>query len=75
MKLGAGRETMEDVIDMSAGIVLRKKVGDYVEVGDVLAVAHTNKTGVEDVYADIHDAFEIQDEKVEVKPIVHAYIH
>ena len=75
MKLGAGRETMEETIDMAAGIVLRKKVGDRVEVGDVLAVAHTNKENVEDVYKDIHDAFEFQDEYLEVPNIVHAYIH
>jgi pyrimidine-nucleoside phosphorylase len=45
MKLGAGRATMNDKIDMSAGIVLQKKVGDYVEKGETLAIAHTNKTG------------------------------
>jgi pyrimidine-nucleoside phosphorylase len=75
MKLGAGRQTMADVIDMSAGIVLAKKVGDRVEKGETLAVAHTNKTGVEDVLKDIHDAFELAPEKVVVHPIVHAYIH
>lgn len=75
MKLGAGRETMEQTIDMAAGIILRKKVGDRVEKGDVLAIAHTNKENVEEVYKDIHDAFELQDEFVAVPNIVHAYIH
>jgi pyrimidine-nucleoside phosphorylase len=74
MKLGAGRATMSDVIDMSSGIVLAKKVGDYVNKGDLLATAHTNKTGVEDVLKDIHDAFELSKEEVKVHPIVHAYI-
>ena len=32
MRLGAGRETYDDVIDMSAGIVLAKKVGDFVTI-------------------------------------------
>jgi pyrimidine-nucleoside phosphorylase len=74
MKLGAGRATMSDVIDMSAGIVLAKKVGDYVNKGEVLATAHTNKTGIEDVLKDIHDAFELSKDEVKVHPIVHAYI-
>lgn len=75
MKLGAGRATMKDVIDMSAGIILGKKVGDRVEKGDVLATAYTNKKGIDDVLWDIHDAFRLSKEEVVVHPIVHAYIH
>lgn len=75
MKLGAGRETLSDKIDMSSGIVLNKKVGDYVKVGEVLATAYTNKTNVDDVYKDIHNAFAFAAEKVEVHPIIHEYIH
>ncbi|MDE7331714.1 MAG: pyrimidine-nucleoside phosphorylase [Lachnospiraceae bacterium] len=40
--LGGGRETKESAIDLSVGIVLEKKVGDYVKKGDVLAVLHAN---------------------------------
>jgi pyrimidine-nucleoside phosphorylase len=75
MKLGAGRATMKDIIDMSAGIVLAKKVGDQVKKGEVLATAYTNKQGIDDVLKDIHDAFVLSKEKVVVHPIVHAYIH
>jgi pyrimidine-nucleoside phosphorylase len=75
MKLGAGRATMSDKIDMAAGIVLNKKVGDFVKKGEVLAYAHTNKEGMDSVYSDIHDAFALSQEKVVVHPIVHAYIH
>ena len=75
MKLGAGRATMDDVIDMSAGIVLCKKVGDAVKKGEILAFAHTNKVGVETVYSDIHDSFELSDTSIEVRPIIHDYIH
>ena len=31
MMLGAGRQTKEDEIDLSVGIVLNKKVGDVVK--------------------------------------------
>lgn len=41
--LGAGREKKEDDIDYSAGIVLKKKTGDFVEKGEVLAVFYGNK--------------------------------
>ena len=41
--LGAGRETKDDAIDYSAGIILKKKTGDKVSKGDVLAVLYGNK--------------------------------
>ena len=34
MMLGAGRQTKEDDIDLSVGLVLHKKVGDFVEAGE-----------------------------------------
>jgi pyrimidine-nucleoside phosphorylase len=74
MKLGAGRATMNDLIDMSSGIILGKKVGDKVEKGDVVATAYTNKEGIDGVLKDIHDAFELSKSEVAVRPIVHAYI-
>ncbi len=74
MRLGAGRETFDDVIDMSAGIVLNKKVGDKINKGDVLCTIHTNKDNIEDILKDIEKAFVIVDEFVEVPPTVHAYI-
>ena len=43
MKLGAGRRTKDDTIDMSAGVVLNKKVGDHVKKGELLCRAYTNK--------------------------------
>ncbi len=41
-ELGAGRKTKEDTVDFAAGIVLRKKTGDFVREGEVLAVLHTS---------------------------------
>ena len=40
--LGGGRETKESKIDLTVGIVFRKKIGDKVAVGDTLAVLHAN---------------------------------
>ena len=41
--LGAGRETLGDAVDPSAGILLRKKYGAQVKKGDVLATLFTSK--------------------------------
>ena len=41
--LGAGRIKKEDKIDKTVGIVLEKKVGDKVAIGDVLAYIHANE--------------------------------
>ncbi len=74
MKLGAGRATYDDVIDLSAGIILNKKVGDYVHQGDVLCYMHTNKEDVVAVEKEIHDAFKLTNNKVEPLKVVHEYI-
>ena len=61
MTLGGGRETLEDVIDMSAGIMLNKKVGDYVKEGDVLCYLHSNKnvTLINRVAKNVFNSFKI----------------
>ncbi len=66
--LGAGREDLESKIDLSAGIVLNKKIGDYVEVGQALMEIHTNKN-LEIIEASnlINDAITIVDKKPEKK--------
>ncbi|WP_206424069.1 pyrimidine-nucleoside phosphorylase [Anaeromassilibacillus sp. An200] len=51
--LGAGREKKEDAIDYSAGILLKKKPGDFVHAGDVLAEFHAASEKL------CHDAEEI----------------
>ena len=41
--LGAGRETKDSPVDLSAGILLHKKTGDVVKKGDVLATMYAAK--------------------------------
>ncbi|HPC78477.1 MAG TPA: hypothetical protein PK811_09115, partial [bacterium] len=40
--LGAGRYRKEDRIDPNVGIILKKKMGDYVEKGEVLLEIYYN---------------------------------
>lgn len=77
MKLGAGRATVDDVIDMSAGIILNKKVGHFVNKGDILATIYTNKPEKEykEVLKEVHDAFALTDEKIDIPAIVFDYIY
>lgn len=49
MLLGAGRATKESVIDLAVGLILNKKIGDRVEVGDSLLTIHSNRENVDDV--------------------------
>ena len=39
---GAGREEKDDEIDLSAGIILKKKLGEKVQCGDVLCTVCGN---------------------------------
>ncbi len=64
MHLGGGREKLDDVIDMSAGIVLNKKVGDEVKEGELLATLYTNKENTEEIEAKVVTAFDISVHKV-----------
>ena len=43
VSLGAGREALDAKISHSAGIILHKKIGDFVEKGEVLAELRTDK--------------------------------
>ncbi|MBR4462760.1 MAG: thymidine phosphorylase [Erysipelotrichaceae bacterium] len=70
MALGAGRTSAEDTIDYSVGIVLNKKVGDYVSKGDTLAYVHHNRP-LDDVWIDkFHRSFVYGDEKPQIKSLI-----
>ncbi len=47
MLLGAGRADKDDEIDLSVGIILKKKIGDSVQKGEVLAVIYSNTEEVQ----------------------------
>ncbi len=45
-ELGAGRLRLEDSVDPKAGILFRKKIGDRVQAGEVLATIHTDRDAI-----------------------------
>ncbi|MEL0539318.1 pyrimidine-nucleoside phosphorylase [Staphylococcus debuckii] len=61
MMLGAGRQTKEDDIDLSVGLVLHKKVGDFVEAGESLMTIYSNTEDIDDVKAKIYDNITISE--------------
>ncbi|MBO4622948.1 MAG: pyrimidine-nucleoside phosphorylase [Bacilli bacterium] len=70
MLLGAGRENKEDDVDHAVGVVMNKKVGDYVKVGEPLAYLHTNGKGTKEAYDKVLNAFEIVEEVVEENKLI-----
>ncbi|MEF2965865.1 pyrimidine-nucleoside phosphorylase [Paenibacillus sp. M1] len=70
MWLGAGRATKESDIDLAVGLMLNKKIGDPVKVGESLVTIHANRENVEDVMAKIYDGIRIADH-AEAPVLVH----
>ena len=70
LHLGAGRSTVEDVIDMKAGIILNKKIGDYIEKGEVLGTLLSNSEIEESHIEEFKAAFIISEDKVEIPKLI-----
>ena len=71
---GAGRETLKDKIDYSAGILLDKKYGDRVEKGERLAVLYGSPERLEDAAAALMSAYSYGSKKPPEKPLVYKII-
>ena len=51
MTLGAGRENADDTIDYTAGIIIKAKTGDAIELGQPIAILHTSSQDKADIVA------------------------
>jgi Thymidine phosphorylase len=73
--LGAGRETKESSINMTAGIKLCKKTGDWVNTGDIIGVLYTdNSSVIPEAEKLFLSSFTIQKEPVDIKPLILAFV-
>lgn len=64
--LGGGRETKESVIDLSVGIIMKKKIGDKVNKGDIIALLYANdKNKVKEAEEKLLSAYDFSDKKPE----------
>jgi pyrimidine-nucleoside phosphorylase len=75
MMLGAGRATKDSAIDLAVGIVLHKKTGDRVELGESLLTIHSNKEQVDDVREKLHTAITISDTDIEAPQLIYTMIN
>ena len=75
VEAGGGRKEKEDKIDYSAGIVLLRQKGDWVEKGEVIAKIYTNKENIsEKLQRDFLSAVEISDEMPQKQPLIYEVV-
>jgi len=69
--LGAGRETKDADIDHAVGIVLGKKVGEYVSEGELLAKVHANgMTRLEECIEKLLGAYSFTASRQSTRPLI-----
>ena len=71
-KIGAGRTNKNDIIDHSVGIVLSKKVGDYVVENEELAKVYLNEKDLS--LNEIIGCFEIEESVGQIEPLIKCVI-
>jgi pyrimidine-nucleoside phosphorylase len=73
--LGAGRERVEDSIDLAAGVMVLKKAGDRVAAGDALAELHYDDDGrLDAALAAAQSAFKLAAAAPAPLPLVLAWV-
>lgn len=70
MLLGAGRQTKEDQIDHSVGLVFHKKVGDSVKKGERIVTVHAGEKNAEESIKLLKKAVTLRPDPQKPKPIV-----
>lgn len=74
MLLGAGRKTKGDKIDFSAGISMKKKVGDKVISGDTLCVLHTNMENIDEAKRIALDAYSLGNAQYKISKYIYEIV-
>ena len=75
MHLGGGRETKDSEIDLSVGLILHKKVGDHMEIGESLGTIHArDERTAEEAAALLRACCTFSDEPVERPAFIKAVI-
>lgn len=73
--LGAGREKKTDTIDYGAGIILYKKTGDKVSVGDTVAILYAESNEkLKNAESLFNTSYKIGAEKPETVPLIYKTI-
>ena len=70
MRLGAGRAVKSDELDYETGIVFEKKVGETVEIGEIVAKIYANEKISQELVTEFQKNVKIGSESVAVSEIV-----
>lgn len=74
MLLGAGRATKESQIDLAVGLILNKKIGDFVKKGESLVTIHSNQENVDDVMNKLYSSISISGSEVKAPKLIYATV-
>lgn len=66
MKLGAGRATKDDVINLFVGIDLHKKIGDEVKVGDTICTIYHEEKGLKEAVEIVNNSYVVGPHKIKL---------
>ncbi|WP_339210028.1 pyrimidine-nucleoside phosphorylase [Aeribacillus sp. FSL K6-8210] len=69
MWLGAGRATKDAAIDLGVGLILHKKIGDYVKKGETFVTIYSNQQDIEKVKQTLYYSIKISKNKTK-KPVL-----
>lgn len=75
--MGAGRDSLDDEIDLTAGVLLHKKIGDKVAQGEQIATLYTNyhdEERLQTAITDIQKAVKISGNPQEAPQLIHKII-
>ena len=70
MRLGAGRAVKSDELDYETGIVFEKKVGETVEIGEIVAKIYANEKISQELVTEFQKNVKIGSESVAVSEII-----
>ncbi|MFD1410181.1 pyrimidine-nucleoside phosphorylase [Lapidilactobacillus gannanensis] len=74
MKIGGGRAKKEDLVDPAVGIMLHKKIGDKIAVGEPLATLYLNAPAPQEVQDQVLNSFTISAEAPELPELIHEIV-
>ena len=71
LELGAGRKSQDDIIDYSAGLIMKKKLGDHAKKGEVIAtLLHNSPVSLNEAINIASKSFTIADDRPERRDLI-----
>lgn len=75
LMLGAGREKIDSVINLAAGIVLNKRVGDKVEKGELLATIYSDDNDKSKIVEkNLYNIYKIEDRFIKRNKLIYGIV-